>query len=224
MLYLALSCLQGREMNSAAEELLSLGTGGLQLTPGNVPTSGFRDWLRTHNIPIKIHHGFHWVALRRKVWNEAADCLVNADSVHPPQLKQGIAKTWKWRAERGDYNFVILETMYPGYCLGTGDELSWAMDIGLRLAVDVSHLYIQLSQGSMDVSVWKRLQEYDRIAEFHLSANNGRADIHQPLTEKVFGLDWVRDRSQDGTPVVLECYMHRLTDGERRQQVEMILG
>jgi hypothetical protein len=223
MLYLALSCLQGREMLSAARELLGLGVNGIQLTPGNVPTPGFQEWLERQQVSTRTHHGFHLKALKRRVWSKEADCLVNADSVHPPQIKDGIAETWKQKAERGDYD-RLLETMYPGYCLGCGEELSWAMDLGLKLAVDVSHIHIQLCQGVLDESVWHRLQAYDRIGELHVSANNGLADIHQALTKETFGLDWVRDRSSDGTPVILECYMHRLSDVQRREQIELVIG
>lgn len=32
------------------------------------------------------------------------------------------------------------------------------------------------------------------------------------------------ERLRAGTPVVLECYMHRLSDAERRRQVELARG
>ena len=50
MLMLALSCLQGRPMQAAAEDLLGLDPDGLQLTPGNVPTPGFERWLAPGNF------------------------------------------------------------------------------------------------------------------------------------------------------------------------------
>ncbi|WP_374826965.1 hypothetical protein [Aerosakkonema sp. BLCC-F183] len=224
MLYLALSCLQGRTMQSAAEDLLEIGANNLQLTPGNVPTPEFNKWLQERQVSIRKHHGFHWEALRRKVWSETADCLVDADSVHPPQTNAGIADVWKQQAEQGNYAGILLETMYPGYCLGDGDRLSWAMDIQLELAVDVSHIYIQICQNALDNTVWERLQNYENIGEIHISANHGKSDIHQPITEQTFGLEWLRDRTQDGTPAILECYMHRLTPTERRKQVELLLN
>lgn len=42
-LYLALSCLQGRPMQSAFDELTELQPAGIQLTPGNAPTYGFEE-------------------------------------------------------------------------------------------------------------------------------------------------------------------------------------
>ena len=42
MLYLAMSCLQDLPMQRATEELLRLEVDGIQLTPGNAPTRGFR--------------------------------------------------------------------------------------------------------------------------------------------------------------------------------------
>jgi hypothetical protein len=207
-------------MESAAEELLSLGVGGLQLTPGLVPTQGFQGWLLEKQIKIRTHHGFTWRQLRTKVWDDNGDRLVDSDSVHPPLKNHPCAQLWKSRVELGEYHHLILETMYPGYWLGNGEEVAWAIDLGLQLAVDVSHIYIQLCQGAMSEDVWKRLQEYDRIQELHVSSNTGSADIHQPITKETFGLDWVRSRSQDGIPVILECYLHKLSPAQRIEQVE----
>ena len=100
MLMLALSCLQGRPMRAAAEELLALGPDGLQLTPGNAPTSGFAAWLAERNVATRTHHGFHWNALRAPVWSPAAECLVGSHSVHPPRLQDEAAAHWFPRAER----------------------------------------------------------------------------------------------------------------------------
>lgn len=222
MLYLALSCLQGRPIKSAAEELLNLGVKRLQLTPGLVPTDNFQTWLNQKNIDYLTHHGFSWHKYNTSVWNAAADCLVTSNSIHPPLLDSPPGKLWKQRAEAGDYQGFLLETMYPKYHLGNDAELTWAMDNHLKLAVDVSHIYIQLQSGCLSNSVWQRLQQYEHIGELHLSANNGRADIHQPLTKNSFGLDWVRERADDSTPVVLECYMHKLSHSERLQQIELI--
>lgn len=222
MLYLALSCLQGRPMQAAAAELWTLQVDGLQLTPGNAPTPAFEDWLYRHRIPIRTHHGFHWDALRSRVWNETADCLVTAESVHPPQTKEGMTHIWRAQAERGHYADVLLETMYPGYCLGHGLDLQWAMDVGLGLVVDVSHIYMQRCQGVLEAAVWKRLQRYDPIGELHLSANPGTVDSHQPVTAQTYGLSWLRERARDGTPVVVECYMHQLTPVQRHEQVALV--
>ncbi len=222
MLYLALSCLQGRPMQAAAAELWSLPVDGLQLTPGNAPTPAFEDWLSHHHVRTRAHHGFHWDALRTRVWSETADCLVAAESVHPPRAKEGITREWKTHAEQGDYADILLETMYPGYGLGHGADLQWAMDLGLGLVVDVSHIYMQQCQGVLDIAVWKRLQRYDHIGELHLSANQGKADSHQPMTAQTFGLSWLRERACDGIPVVLECYMHRLTPEQRDEQITLV--
>lgn len=209
-------------MQSAAQELFRLGARGLQLTPGLAPTENFRTWLEEQQITIRTHHGFYWDRLRCKVWSDDGDCLVASDSVHPPLTNHPAQKLWWQRATSGNYHHLILETMYPQYLLGSGEELERAMDLGLPLAVDVSHIYIQLSQGSLSQSIWLRLQNYDNIRELHLSSNTGRADIHQPLDKNTFGLDWVRSRSQDGTPVILECYLHRLSLQERLEQLELI--
>ncbi|MBD2452183.1 hypothetical protein H6G76_34790 [Nostoc sp. FACHB-152] len=209
-------------MQSAAAELLSFGVCGLQLTPGLVPTEKFHSWLEERQVKVRTHHGFHWQRMRAKVWSETADCLVVSDSVHPPLKDDLCAGIWQHRAECGDYNHLILETMYPGYCLGNGEELLWAMDLGLKLAVDVSHIYLQLCQSSLEPKIWRKLQNYELIQELHLSANSGKADSHQPITKKTFGLDWIRERSSDGTFVILESYIHRLSLEERQQQLMLV--
>ncbi len=93
--------------------------------------------------------------------------------------------------------------MYPGYRLGCGAELERAMEQGLTLAVDVSHINIQLCAGVMSVCTWERLQRYAAIAEVHVSDNAGRVDSHGPLTADTFGLSWAKERCVQGIPLVL---------------------
>ena len=69
MLYLAMSCLQGRPMSAAALDLLALGPDGLQLTPGNAPTPGFLDTLARDGVASRTHHGFHPEAMKQRVWD-----------------------------------------------------------------------------------------------------------------------------------------------------------
>jgi hypothetical protein len=224
MLFLSLSCLQGREMQSAAQYLMSLGADGLQLTPGNAPSEKFRQWVSQQNFEIRTHHGFCWNRLRQNVWDSDYNCLVNSHSVHPPKADHEISQRWKYKAEQGEYQNVLLETMYADYYLGSKEEILWAMAVGLNLAVDVSHIYIQLCQGSLDILTWQKLQEYPNIKEFHISANNGKGDIHQPINSKTFGLEWIKHRTNgvQDVPVVLECYMHHLSLAERQEQVNLV--
>lgn len=202
MLYLALSCLQGRPMARAYAELSALAD-GVQLTPGCQPTPGFAP-----TGPVRTHHGYTPTAFRiRDVWGADGACLVDSDSVHPP-------------AAGGRYSDApILETMYPGYELGDGDALDAAMDRGARLAVDVSHLFIQRTQGVLSDRTLARVLDYERVEEIHVSANDGARDLHAPLRADSFGLDWARQR---GVPVVLECYFHKLDADARRRQIELV--
>jgi hypothetical protein len=224
MLFLALSCLQGREMQPTAQDLIDLEVDGLQLTPGNTPSENFRQWIYQQNLEIRTHHGFYWNRLRQRVWDNDGDCLVSSHSVHPPKIESEASQAWMQKSERGAYQNILLETMYPGYCLGSREEILWAMAIGLNLAVDVSHIYIQLCQGSLDRSTWHKLQNYPNIGEFHISANNGKGDIHQPINSETFGLDWIRDRTNGvrDLPVILECYIHHLSLPERQEQISLI--
>ena len=69
-----------------------------------------------------------------------------------------------------------------------------------------------------------RLFDYDHIAEVHVSANDGRRDLHRPLTKDSWGLAWAQARLDAGTPVILECYFHSLSAGDRRRQVDLVRG
>ena len=217
MVYLALSCLQGRMAREAVCDLTKLEPEGIQLTPGNIPEEDFKDWFDAQNIPFMTHHGFDWEYRKRRVWNRSegsysCEALEGA-SVHPP-INPDIGEDWMMSGR-------VLEVMYGAYGLGNENDVRLAMSLGVPLAVDVSHVYIQLEQETMSPKVWKHLQEYDNIVEVHVSANNGRHDTHQPLTADSFGLAWAREKAKAGTPLVLECYMHKLSESDRLQQMEM---
>lgn len=213
MTWLALSCLQGRMSREAVLELLRFEPEGIQLTPGNIPEVDFEEWFRGENIPFMLHHGFDWEYRKRRVWEGSSCTALEGASIHPPIHPE-------------EYDWMgcghVLEVMYGDYGLGNGDEVESAMNSGLRLAVDVSHVYIQLMQGQMELGTWFRLQDYDNIAEIHVSANEGKHDVHQALTEKTFGLAWAKEKKEAGTPVVLECYMHKLSPSERMRQMEFM--
>src|SRR5215831_12811608 len=89
MLYLALSCFQGRRMSDAALTLVGLAPGrvGLQLTPGCAPDAF------TVDCPTRTHHGFTHQALRARVWERGA-LLWQGDSVHPP-LARDVPDGWR---------------------------------------------------------------------------------------------------------------------------------
>lgn len=107
--------------------------------------------------------------------------------------------------------------------LGCGDELELAMDLGLRLAVDVSHLHLQRAAGVLPASVERRLREHPRVEEIHVSANDGRSDRHALLQPDTPGLDWARARLAD-LPVVLESYWHRIDFDAQRRQLDLLRG
>jgi hypothetical protein len=220
MLYVALSCLQGRPMAQALDALRGLAD-GVQLTPGNHPTPAFA--ARTEGLPVRTHHGFSFTARSVPVWGQDLTCLVQSRSVHPPSAGEASFEVFAQATERQP-GLPVLETMYPGHRLGTGAELVWAMDRALRLAVDVSHLQIQREAGALPPEVWRRLADYEQIDEIHVSGTDGRHDLHAPVTEGTFALAWVRERLRAGSCVVLECYMHRLSEPERARQVALVRG
>ena len=214
--YLALSCLQGRTMESAFIELSQLPCTGIQLTPGNVPTVGFQKLVETSGKESIRHHGFSFDAMRQRVWDKE-ECLVDSNSVHPPQDEIFSEKLLR------EYQGPVLETMYPGYRLGTGRSIEFYMSLGKPLAVDVAHLKIQMDMGVLDDKQLNKIFDYNNITEIHVSESSNGKDVHRPLSEKSFGLEWAREKRQRDIPVVLECYMHKLNDDQRREQIELII-
>jgi hypothetical protein len=209
MLYLALSCFQSRRMTEAARTLLGLAPGrvGLQLTAGCAPSPIDVD------CPTRTHHGFSPRALRARVW-DGGTLLWHGDSVHPP-LEHEVPDGWQPPED------VVLETMYPGYAaLANGDQIAAAMDAGRWLAVDIAHLGIQMHHGVLAADVLRRLLDYERVAEVHVSTSKETRDTHAKLSDSTRGVEWARDHLRKGTPVILECYMHKLSHEERLEQVE----
>jgi hypothetical protein len=114
--------------------------------------------------------------------------------------------------------------MYPGYAaLANGDQIAAAMDQGRRLAVDVAHLDIQMHHGILAKSVLQRLLNYERVAEVHVSTSHEARDTHAELTISNWGVEWARAQYALGTPVILECYMHKLSHDDRIKQIEWLL-
>lgn len=204
-------------MQVAFEALGALGPHGIQLTPGCVPTPGFAALVLGSGRAWRTHHGFSWTARKQPVW-DGSDCLVRSHSVHPPvEVDAAWLEAWA-SADRP----IALEALYPGEGLGTGTLLEHAMQLRIRLAIDVSHVHLQRTAGVLSDATWARLQDYDRITEVHVSANDGRHDAHQLLHPETFGLAWARARLRSGTPVIYEAYLHRSTPDERRAQVELL--
>src|SRR5262249_50494604 len=200
-------------MSDAAETLVALAPGrvGLQLTPGCAPSP------IDVTCPVRTHHGFTFRALRAQVW-EGGTLVWHGDSVHPP-LQRQVPDDWQPPDD------VVMETMYPGYAaLANGDQIAAAMDEGRWLAVDVAHLDIQRYHGILAKSVLHRLMNYQRIAEVHVSTSHEHRDTHAKLSTSNWGIDWAREHLAAGTPVILECYMHKLSHEERLEQIAWMAG
>ena len=209
-LYLATSCLIGLPDDEVIETLLGFTPYGIQLC------AGFGGVIA--DIPTRTHHGYTPGEWRTKVW-DGHELKWRGDSIHPP--KRDVERFGRWCFDHGVYEDVALETMYPGYWLGTGEELEIAMTNNQRLAVDISHIWIQRQAGVIDDSTISRLCEYGNVAEVHVSANNGRHDTHSPIRGNEMMLEWALGL---GVPVILECNMQRMTPAQRQQQVDTLLG
>jgi uncharacterized protein (TIGR02996 family) len=149
--------------------------------------------------------------------NTRIERVWHGDSVHPPQ-KRDVPDDW--HPPEG----VVMETMYPGYAaLASGDQIAAAMDAGRWLAVDIAHLGIQVYRGVLEPTVLRRLLDYERVAEIHVSTSREARDTHAELDANTWGVEWARDRLAKGTPTILECYMHKLSDEERLEQVAWMI-
>lgn len=208
MLFVALSCLQGRPQAEAFAELVRLPVAGIQLTPGNLPSPGFRELALARAGALRYHHSFSWEHYRAQVYDAAGRTprLPRTWSIHPPEAKHPVRfEVWLAGALEVD---ALCELMYPGYLLGQDAQLLAAMASGLRLAVDISHLHIQRVRGDLREATLKQLLDYPRIEEVHVSHNLGRADSHLPLCEETPWLAWARERMRGGVPLVFESRMH----------------
>jgi hypothetical protein len=93
------------------------------------------------------------------------------------------------------------------------------MDGGRWLAVDVAHLDIQIFHSILAKSVLQRFLNYERVAEVHVSTSHEHRDTHAKLFTFSWGIEWARAHLAAGTPVILECYMHKLSHEERLEQI-----
>lgn len=222
MLLLATSCLQGQPLARAVLSLLALRPDGLQLCPGNHPSPGLRTLLSGLDAPIRYHHGFCWERYRQPVWSDDGQPLVElaARSVHPPRCPppEG-SRAWLARAAAEGW---VLEVMPPGWILSDDQDIRDALELGVRLAVDISHLHILRTQGRLSEATLRRLLDADTIDEVHVSDNDGRLDLHRPSTAETPWLPWAQDRGREGVPLVIECYLHRCDDDARRRLMEVV--
>lgn len=221
MFLLALSCLQGHSSIDAARQLWTLSPDGLQLTPGCSPSAEFLPWLTQNSIPVSTHHGYTPTALRRPVWSADGTLTSTSDSIHPPKRGHPAEAHWLEQVLTSQRR-PIVEVMYPGWCLSGTRAIAEALDAELNLAVDVSHLHIQRSAGALDDTTLRRLLESPLVTEVHLSANDGRRDLHHTADITSWGFGWATERSIDGIPLIYEAYLHRVDHQTRKANIEAI--
>ena len=81
---------------------------------------------------------------------------------------------------------VGVEGHYPvprnRWLVSDWDEYHWLLESGLRFVVDLSHLNIVArTTGRREDRLVEELLACDRCLEIHVSANDGRRDLHWPL-------------------------------------------
>lgn len=215
MLFIALSSLQARSQISAYNDIILLSPDGIQLTPGNFPSLNFKNEIKA---PYAKHHGFCWDKRKTNVYDENLK-PINIDynhSIHPPKENLNVNFEY-WLENVGDY---IFECMYPGYWLGSGDQIEKAINLGKRLAVDISHLHIIVNHNLISKFQLNKLLNYDKISEIHISQNNGKYDTHNLITKDAPFLNWVSSRKD--LLWVYESYLHKLSLDERLEQIEIV--
>lgn len=127
-------------------------------------------------------------------------------TAHPPHQRfvRGLTglhqwcESWLSALTDAGIEFAV-ETMYTprnrqeeeqsgGYFLSTPTEVwdfvSWAKSIGWEqpLVLDASHLFIGWSGGTWTDDDVMNLLDYGPADEIHISENDGRRDLHRPLT------------------------------------------
>lgn len=217
-LYLALSCFQGQEQLEAYNKLLKLKPDGIQLTPGNKVSSGFKNY---QTIPYRLHHTFSWTKVKEPIYdNNGKICreILENQSIHPPVIKD-YKNTFKfWLSQ---ITTEIIELMFPTYYGGNDEEINAILDANFKIAVDISHLFICKTKSSISDNTLKRILNYQNILEIHISQNTGSRDSHDPINKKCPFIDWASERGQE-IPLIFESYLFRLSEKEQLNQVELV--
>jgi hypothetical protein len=81
---------------------------------------------------------------------------------------------------------VAVEGLYPNerneWLLSTWSEYAWALESGLNLAIDLSHMNIVAEvSGERHDDLVRELVKAPQTLELHYSANSGKADQHRPV-------------------------------------------
>lgn len=248
MLLLATSCLQGRQIDYAINQLLSLQhVDGLQLCPGNLPIARsdihtLLQSVKANNKVLKRHHGYSETDIKESVWRKVANGhyfysathIVNnqnsivQDSVHPPPMADFLDDTAPENVILEYPSEVALEIMYVSnhnYPLTTIEEVKRAMDNGQALALDLSHVDINQKFGR--AAEWEQLIEklldYKKLKEIHMSQSIHERDAHARLSSQAFKLDVAREWHKRNKVLVLECYMHKMSQKERQDQINLLV-
>lgn len=235
-LLLAMSCFQSRSQGVALDALSAhLDSGlidGIQLTPGNLPSPNFHkrvEQLAAGGVIVRFHQGFSWSHYRRHTLDDQLHPIdIDPErSIHAPRQTPrsvrdvGPFTTWAdWQPTVLEYGLLV-ETMYPGYALGSGPELEMAMDAGVRLAVDIAHLSIQREAGVLSDETLERVLGYEQVCEVHVSHSRKGKDTHSPLQADTPLLDWARSKVGE-VPVVVESYWHKSSLADQRQQLALL--
>lgn len=106
---------------------------------------------------------------------------------------------------------IAVETMYPTntpvrWVLDNQDEILKFLqtDLSVGIVLDLAHVHIGVVQGTMTPGIVDTLMTHKRLSEVHISTNDGRLDIHQPLPDT-----WTVPMAiTTGVPVVYEGRMN----------------
>ncbi|KRH95740.1 MULTISPECIES: sugar phosphate isomerase/epimerase family protein [Cylindrospermopsis] len=168
------------------------------------------DWLGDLKVTAYSVHGgdFHRGQEREKAYGQFKENVQNLQQICE---KRGIV--------------LGVETMYPTppnswnyYLLDNSWELTRFCEElpEMKIVVDLAHVNIWRNQSLSEKLEWLKLPS-ERILEIHISDNDGKRDIHSPITDSTW---WVPYAAQipRAIPIVIESRLNRFPPSIVKEQ------
>lgn len=114
-----------------------------------------------------------------------------------------------------DYGVTTaVETMYPSnsdtrWVLDTENQIRQFLseDLPVGIVADAAHVFIGITQGVMSPRLMQDLLDSPKLAEIHVSSNDGRRDIHEPVSQ-LWCQEMLVNRTNRRVPLVYEGRMN----------------
>lgn len=195
----------------------------------------------SHHIPFNLAANFDYEYFAR-LTDWLANHNITAYSVHAGSYKTGTDKKEAYtrflknvcQLEKlcCDRNIILgVETMYatppgnPSQNLldNAADIKQFCQDIAaIKLVIDLAHLNIW-HQNNVTEKIEVLTLPIHNILEIHISDNDGKRDIHSPITETTWWLPWI-NLLPLSVPIILESRMNYLPFQEIKQNYNRVLA